>query len=149
MNSYKIPKKRLISYIVASIVILVVTAFSSGFFVGNQLGYEKGKSENDVLLSSVVRDFIKNKGEFKKFFTEQDSKYAAFGEVIEMNDNSLTLMNIFGIRKEVLKTEEVNLFADVSKGERIFVVGEPENENILRARFYKKMPIPALTIFGK
>jgi len=148
MKSYKIPKKSLIIYLVLFVIILVIAAFSSGYFIGQTLGYEEGKSENDVILTKILNNFTDYKDEFKKLLDNDEARYAAFGEVIEIDDQGILIANIFGIEKRVLKTEAVDNFEGIMEGDRIFVVGEPQGET-LSARFYKKLPGPALKILGK
>ncbi|KKP39331.1 MAG: hypothetical protein UR28_C0008G0036 [Candidatus Peregrinibacteria bacterium GW2011_GWF2_33_10] len=147
MKFYKYSKKSLIAYLVASVVVLFIASFGSGYVIGSKLGYEAGKSENDVVLSSVVRNFMQNKDELEKLFDSKDAKYAAFGEVVENNSDSLLLMNIFGIERKVIKTSEVKYFQDIQEGDRVFVVGEPAQNGSLEARFYKKLPLPSLRLF--
>ena len=51
-----------------------------------------------------TKDDIIYKDELEKLFDSKDAKYAAFGEVVENNSDSLLLMNIFGIERKVIKT---------------------------------------------
>ncbi len=148
MKSSKFPKKQIIAYLIVAVVVLVSAAFGSGYFIGHNFGYQKGANQNDVVLTKVLNNFIENKGKFRDLIQNQDSKYAAFGEITEIREDRLVLMNIFGIRKEVLKTEDVDNFESLVEGDRIFVVGDPEGEDVLSSRFYKKMPTPTLRILG-
>lgn len=147
MNSYKIPKKRLVTYLIVSVIVLIIAAFISGYCIGNRLGYEQGLNQNDVVLTTVLGNVIENRGKIMEMLSGEDSKYVAYGEVVEVNDETIILMNFFGNRREVLRTDQVNNFSEIAKGDHLFVIGDPLEGDILEARFYKQ--ITGSTILGR
>jgi hypothetical protein len=136
-------KKQILSVILLSILIVITTAFISGYAIGQTIGYENGKSENDVIFSNIIKNFSQNPKEFKNIFASKNAKYTAFGEIVEMNKDYLKLINIFGVERMVTIDTNINL-ADLKIGDRIFVIGQPLENGNLKMRFYKDMPITKL-----
>lgn len=78
-----------------------------------------------------------------------------FGEIININDKILTIKGIDSIEKSVLVADKTAInfqrknekLSDLSVGDSIVVIGQPNSEGQIEAKFIRVMPKNQLQIF--
>lgn len=146
-------KSKTAAAIIASlfIVALLIIAFNLGAFVGYrkaEFSYAWGENYH--------RNFAGPKGgflrEFEKDFLGRDfmESHGVFGSIIEIKDSELIIKGKDNIEKIVSVNEQTDIrrfrdnieLKDLSTDELVVVIGQPNDEGKIEAKFIRAMPQP-------
>jgi hypothetical protein len=136
-----------IALLVLGVLILVGASFGAGMFVGfKKAGFSYGWGEN------YHRNFGGPRGGFAGEFMGRDMMNAngVVGQIIKIDGQTLVIKGQDNVEKIVLlKTESVlrehmNTIAsaDLKVGDFVVVIGEPNDQGQIEAKFVRVMPPP-------
>lgn len=142
-----------IALIIAAIVVLILV-FNLGIFIGfNKASFSYRWSEN------YHKNFAGPRGGFFREFSGKDfiDPHGTIGQIISINDNLIIIKGRDDIEKTILvkgdtiikRFREIIKIADLATGDFIVVLGQPNDQGQIEAKFIRVMPLLNQKIMNK
>ena len=153
MNTNNILESKLFKAIVLSIatVIILVFVFGLGVFIGTK------KAEFSFRWAvQYHRNFGGPKGGFfndiaGRQFTDANG---VFGEIIKIDDKTLTIKGKDNVEKIVLVGDEATIvfqkknikLSELKVGDGVVIIGEPDDSGRIQAKLIRVLPLPPVSL---
>jgi len=153
MNTNNILESKLFKAIVLSIatVIILVFVFGLGVFIGTK------KAEFSFRWAEQYhRNFGGPKGGFfndiaGRQFTDANG---VFGEIIKIDDKTLTIKGKDNVEKIVLVGDEATIvfqkknikLSELKVGDGVVIIGEPDDSGRIQAKLIRVLPLPPVSL---
>ncbi len=142
-----------------TVLIVVLFAFAvlvGTFNVGVMVGYRKA-GFSYAWSENYHRNFGGPRGGFIKDFSQEMSGgdfisgHGTFGQIIDLHDQQLVVRGKDNIEQVITVTSDTDiqrfrdsvLISDLVVGEPIVVIGEPNDQGQIEAKFIRVMPTPS------